>query len=366
MKTKYLIVGAGLSGITVAERIANELNEDVLIIEKRNHIGGNVYDEYNDDGILIQKYGPHTFHTDKKHVYDYLSKFTEWNDYQHRVLSYVDGRLIPMPIGLESINALYNLNLSEDEVEGFLEKRRIPISDIRTSEDVVLSQVGRDIYEKFFKHFTIKQWGVSPAELDKSVISRIPFRKNRDTRYFTDPYQGQPKHGYTKMCMKMLSNPKIKILLNTDYKEVVDYIQYEKMIYTGPLDYYFDERYGKLLYRSIKLQFETHDMESYQPVASTRYPNDYDYTRITEFKKLTGQQHRKTTILKEFPCFGDEPFYPYPTEKWKALADKYKELAQKEERTIFVGRLAQYKYYDMDDAVDAALKVFEDLRREKQ
>lgn len=293
MKTKYLIVGAGLSGITVAERIANELNEDVLIIEKRNHIGGNVYDEYNDDGILIQKYGPHTFHTDKKHVYDYLSKFTEWNDYQHRVLSYVDGRLIPMPIGLESINALYNLNLSEDEVEGFLEKRRIPISDIRTSEDVVLSQVGRDIYEKFFKHFTIKQWGVSPAELDKSVISRIPFRKNRDTRYFTDPYQGQPKHGYTKMCMKMLSNPKIKILLNTDYKEVVDYIQYEKMIYTGPLDYYFDERYGKLLYRSIKLQFETYDMESYQPVASTRYPNDYDYTRITEFKKLTGQQHRK-------------------------------------------------------------------------
>lgn len=363
MKFKYIIVGAGLAGITMAERIANVMRENVLIIEKRQHIGGNIYDSYNEAGILIHNYGPHTFHTDDKEVFDYICQFTEWNDYQHRVLSYVDGNFVPMPISLETINQLYNTNMSSSEMEEYIEQQKIPIKENKTSEDVVLSQGGRDIYEKFFKYFTIKQWGVSPAELDSTVISRIPFRMNRDTRYFTDKYQGNPKNGYTVMCQKMLDNPRIKVLLNTDYKEIIGDISYEKLIYTGPIDYYFDYCYGELLYRSIRFQFETYDYESYQPTASSRYPMDYDYTRITEFKKMTGQEHSKTTILKEFPCFGGEPYYPYPTVEWKNLAQKYRELANKETKVVFLGRLAEYKYYDMDDVVRKALNVFEEIKR---
>ena len=364
MKFKYVIVGAGLAGITMAERIANVLEENVLIIEKRQHIGGNIYDSYDDAGILIHNYGPHTFHTNDKEVFDYICQFTEWHDYQHRVLSYVDGNFVPMPISLETINQLYNMNLSSSEMKDYIEQQRVPIDEIRTSEDVVLSQGGKDIYEKFFKYFTIKQWGVSPAELDSTVISRIPFRMNRDTRYFTDKYQGNPSHGYTAMCEKMLDNYKIKVLLNTDYKEVINDISYEKMIYTGPIDYYFDNCYGELLYRSIRFQFETYDFESYQPTASSRYPMDYDYTRITEFKKMTGQKHSKTTILKEFPCFGGEPYYPYPASEWKELAQKYRDLAKRETKVIFLGRLAEYRYYDMDDVVRKALDTFEEIKKD--
>lgn len=358
MQYKFVVVGAGLAGLTVAERIASQLGEKVLIIEKRPHIGGNIYDSYDNAGILVHNYGPHTFHTDDKEVFDYICHFTEWHDYQHRVLSYVDGNFVPMPISLETINQLYNMNLSEDEMDAFIASHRVSMDKIETSEDVVLSQAGKDIYEKFFKFFTIKQWGISPAELDNTVISRIPFRKNRDTRYFTDKYQGNPKYGYTKMCENMVNHPKIHILLNTDYKEVISTISYEKLIYTGPIDHYFDYQYGKLLYRSIRFQFETYDMESFQPAASTRYPQDYDYTRITEFKKMTGQKHSKTTILKEYPCFGDEPFYPYPTKEWKEKAAEYHKLTIKEKNTIFLGRLAEYKYYDMDDVVRKALDVF--------
>ena len=373
----YIVVGAGLAGITIAERIANQLHKNVLIIEKRPHIGGNIYDSYNDEGILIHNYGPHTFHTNDKEVFDYIRSFTPWNDYQHRVLSYVDGNFVPLPIGLETVNALYNLNLSEDEFEDFIASRREKIEEIKTSEDVVLANAGRDIYEKFFKYFTIKQWGVSPAELDSSVISRIPFRTNRDTRYFTDKYQGNPKGGYTKMCERMVSNPLISVLLNTDYKSILPLFAGEKtengyegvgedkavkkIIYTGPIDYYFDNYYGELLYRSIHFEFETLDMESFQLTASSRYPQDYDYTRITEFKKMTGQVHPKTTICKEYPCFGGEPYYPYPTAEWKEKAEMYREKARAERDVIFLGRLAEYKYYDMDDVVRRALDVFEDV-----
>lgn len=365
MKFKYVIVGAGLAGITVAERIATQLHDKVLIIEKRDHIGGNVYDEYNEAGILIQKYGPHTFHTNDKEVFDFVCQYCDWHEYQHRVMSYVNGNFVPMPISLETINQLYNMDLSEDEMDSFIESRKVMIDEIKTSEDVVLSQGGQDIYEKFFKYFTIKQWGVDPSQLDKSVISRIPFRKNRDTRYFTDKYQGNPLGGFTLMCQKMLAHPEIKVMLNTDYKEVIKDIEFEKLIYTGPVDYYFDYQLGKLKWRSIKFIFETHDCESYQPVASTRWPMDYDYTRITEFKKMTGQKNDKTTILKEIPCDGDEPFYTFPTTEWKALAQQYRDLAAKEENVIFLGRLAEYKYYDMDDVIRRALDVSTELIEEK-
>ena len=269
-----IVVGAGLSGLTMANNLANKFNHKVLIIEKRNHIGGNIYDSYNNDGILIHNYGPHIFHTKNKNVYDYLSQFTEWIDFQHRVLTYVDGNLIPMPITLETINQLYNMNLSQIEMVDFINKQRVTLDKIQTSEDVALSKAGKDIYEKFFKNYTTKQWGIDPSQLDTSVISRIPFRFNRDTRYFVDKYQGIPKYSYARMCEKMVDNPNIHILLNTDYKEVIDSIDYDQMIYTGPIDYFYDYKYGKLKYRSIRFEFETHDCEVFQEAPVVNYPND--------------------------------------------------------------------------------------------
>ncbi|MCC7554225.1 MAG: UDP-galactopyranose mutase [Methanobacteriaceae archaeon] len=361
MKYKYVIIGAGLSGITIAERIANELNEKVLIIEKRPHIGGNVYDSYNEDNILIQNYGPHIFHTNEKQVYDYLSNFTEWIPYEHKVLSSVDGKLVPMPICIDTLNELYDLDLDEEGMRNWIEKEKVPIKEIKSSEDVVLANAGRDIYEKLFKNYTEKQWGTSAKNLDSSVISRIPFRFNHDTRYFEDKYQGIPKDGYTKMCEKMLESDNIKIKLNTDYKNIIDDIEYDTLIYTGPIDYFYDFKYGKLLYRSLKFITETYDEDSYQEVAVVNYPNDYDFTRITEFKKLTFQDLKnKTTIMKEYPGFEDEPCYPYPTQEYLDKFQNYKKDMDKEENIIFLGRLAQYKYYNMDLIVKNALDAFED------
>lgn len=360
MTYKYIVVGAGLAGLTIAERIANILNEKVLVIEKRNHIGGNVYDSYNEDGILIHNYGPHIFHTNDAGVYQYLSKFTTWNDFWHRVLSYVDGNLVPMPISVETINKLYNLNLSCDQVEDYLKKQAVPMDKVHTSKDVALSKVGVDIYEKMFETYTKKQWGVDPSELDTSVISRIPVRLDRDTRYFSDKYQGMPKHGYTKLCEKMIENKNIKILLNTDYQEIIDDVKYEKLIYTGPTDYFYQYKHGRLAYRSINFKFETFVQEEFQEAPVVNYPNDYDFTRITEFKKLTGQEHNKTTILKEFPCSEGEPYYPFPTKEHKEQFSLYQKEMEREKNVIFLGRLAEYRYYNMDAVVRRALDIFEE------
>lgn len=360
MKYKYVVVGAGLSGLTIAERIANDLNEEVLIIEKRNHIGGNVYDSYNEEGVLIQNYGPHIFHTNEKEVYDYLSKFTKWADYIHRVLSYVDGKFVPMPICIDTLNVLYNLDLDEKGMREWIDKEKVPLKEIKSSEDVVLANVGYDIYEKLFKYYTEKQWGTSASNLDSSVISRIPFRFNHDTRYFEDTYQGMPEEGYTKMCENMISSDKIKVQLNTDYKDIIDSVEYETLIYTGPIDYFYDYKYGKLLYRSLNFVTETYDKDSYQENSVINYPNDYDFTRITEFKKLTSQNIKdKTTIMKEFPGFDDEPSYPYPTKEYMDKFQEYKKDMDIEENVIFLGRLAQYKYYNMDLVVKNALEAYE-------
>lgn len=360
MKYKYVIVGAGLSGLTIANKIANELNEEVLIIEKRSHIGGNIYDSYNDDNILIQNYGPHIFHTNLKEVYDYLSKFTKWLPYEHRVLSCVEGKLVPMPICIDTLNALYDLDLDEEGMRNWIEKEKEPIKEIKSSEDVVLANGGRDLYNKLFKNYTEKQWGTSAKNLDSSVISRIPFRFNHDTRYFEDTYQGMPKEGYTKMCENMVSSDNIKIQLNTDYKDIIDNIEYETLIYTGPIDYFYNFKYGQLLYRSLKFVTETYDKDSYQKVAVVNYPNDYDFTRITEFKKLTSQVvENKTTIMKEYPGFDAEPCYPYPTKEYLDKFKEYEKDMEKEENVIFLGRLAQYKYYNMDLIVKNALDTFE-------
>lgn len=362
MNYEYVVVGAGIAGLTVAERIANVLGKKVLVIEKRSHIGGNIYDSYNEDGILVHNYGPHIFHTNDKEVYDYLSCFTKWNDFWHRVLTCVDGNLIPMPITLETVNALYHTDFTPEQMEQFLKERAADIPEIKTSRDVALSKVGEEIYGKFFENYTKKQWGLDPALIDTSVISRIPVRYNRDTRYFTDRYQGMPKYGYTKMCEAMVSNPNIKILLNTDYKEVINDISYGMMVYTGPTDYFYDYCHGKMAYRSLDFVFETHDMEEYQPAPVVNYPNDYDFTRITEFKKLTGQKHAKTTILKEFPKGEGEPYYPFPTKEYREQFAKYQEEMRKETKVRFLGRLAEYRYYNMDAVVRSALDLFESLR----
>src|SRR5687767_8384912 len=364
----YLIVGAGFAGSVLAERLANGSGKSVLICDKRSHIGGNAYDHYNDDGILVHKYGPHIFHTNSQDVFEYLSKFTEWREYQHRVLAYVDGMLVPIPINLDTINKLYGLSLSSQDVKDFFEKVREHREPVKTSEDVVMNAVGRELYEKFFRGYTRKQWGLDPSELDASVTARVPTRTNRDSRYFTDHYQAMPRHGFTRMFENMLASPRIKIMLNCDYREIADDIEYAEMIYTGPVDAYFNYQHGKLPYRSLEFKHETHDTEVYQEAPVVNYPQNQPYTRITEFKYLTGQSHQKTSIVYEYPRAEGDPYYPIPRPENAEIYAKYKALADAEEGVHFVGRLATYKYYNMDQIVAQALTTYgkiEGLKRKE-
>lgn len=362
----FLIVGAGFAGSVLAERLARGAGKTVLIVDVRPHIGGNAYDFYDDSGILIHKYGPHIFHTNSREVFEYLSQFTAWRPYQHRVRASVDGQLLPIPINLDTVNQLYGLNLTSFQVDEFLASLAEPREQIRTSEDVVVSKVGRELYEKFFRGYTRKQWGLDPSELDASVTARVPTRTNRDDRYFTDTYQAMPLHGYTRMFERMLDHPNIKIMLNTDYREIQDIIPYRNMIYTGPVDTFFDYRYGKLPYRSLEFQFETHDTPVYQPFPVINYPNDYAYTRVTEFKYLTGQEHRRTTIVYELPRAEGDPYYPVPRPENALIYDQYKALAEQTPNVHFVGRLATYKYYNMDQVVAQALTLYRKLVGEKR
>jgi UDP-galactopyranose mutase len=358
MMFDYLIVGAGFAGSVLAERLAAGSNKKVVICDKRPHIGGNAYDHYNDAGILVHKYGPHIFHTNSREVFEYLSRFTEWRPYQHRVRASVDGQVVPIPINLDTINSLYGLSLTSFEVEEFFKSVAEPREQIRTSEDVVVSKVGRELYEKFFRNYTRKQWGLDPSELDASVTSRVPTRTNRDDRYFTDTYQAMPLRGYTRMFENMLDHPNIKVLLNCDYREVEKVIPFRKMIYTGPVDTYFDYCYGKLPYRSLEFKHETHDVSVFQSAPVVNYPNDQLYTRITEFKYLTGQEHAKTSVVYEFPKAEGDAYYPVPRKENAELYTKYKALADATPDVHFVGRLATYKYYNMDQIVAQALTQY--------
>ena len=355
----YLIVGAGYAGSVLAERLASQADKRVLLVDRRNHIAGNAYDCYDDDGILIHKYGPHIFHTNSSEVFHYLSQFTRWRPYQHRVLANVDGQLVPIPINLDTVNQLYGLNLTSNEVESYLASVAEPREAVRTSEDVVVSRVGRDLYEKFFQNYSRKQWGLDPSELDASVTARVPVRTNRDARYFSDRYQSMPLHGYTRLFQEMLSHPNIKIMLNTDYREIDGVIPYREMIYTGPVDEFFDFRYGKLPYRSLHFEFETVEVPVFQPVAVINYPNDYDYTRVTEVKYLTGQTHPKTSLVYEYPQAEGDPYYPVPRPENAEIYAQYKALADATDGVYFAGRLATYKYYNMDQVVAQALTLFQ-------
>ena len=354
----YMIVGAGFAGSVLAERLARGSGKRVLLVDRRPHIGGNAYDCYDDAGLLIHKYGPHIFHTNSREVFEYLSSFTRWRPYEHRVRASVDGQLVPIPINLDTINKLYGLNLNSMEVEKFFASVAEQVETIRTSEDVVVSKVGRELYEKFFRGYTRKQWGLDPSQLDAMVTARVPTRNNRDDRYFGDTYQAMPLHGYTRMFENMLDHPNIKILLNTDYREVVSDIPYQKLIYTGPVDEYFDYRYGKLPYRSLKFEHETVNEEKVQPVAVINYPNEHLYTRVTEFKHLTGQEHKKSSLVYEYPMSEGDPYYPVPRPENAELYKKYQALADDTPDVHFVGRLATYKYYNMDQVVAQALSVY--------
>lgn len=357
----YLIVGAGFAGSVLAERLASQANCKVLIIDKRPHIAGNAYDHYNEDGILVHKYGPHIFHTNSKEVFEYLDQFTQWRSYEHRVLASVDGQLVPIPINLDTINRLYGLNLNSSQVEEFFASKAENITRVKTSEDVVVSKVGRELYEKFFRGYTRKMWDLDPSELDSSVTARVPTRTNRDDRYFTDTYQSMPLHGYTAMFQNMLNHPNIKVMLNTDYKEIIDIIPHKYLIYTGPIDAYFNYCYGKLPYRSLEFKFETIDAESFQPTGTVNYPNEQAYTRITDFKYLTGQKHHKTSVVYEFPRAEGDPYYPIPRQENAELYKKYQQLTTSMTNTYFVGRLATYKYYNMDQVVAQALTLFKKI-----
>ena len=357
----YLIVGAGFAGSVLAERLATQANKKVLIIDKRDHIGGNAYDYYNTDGILIHKYGPHIFHTNSKEVFEYLGQFTPWRPYEHKVLASVDGQLVPIPINLNTINQLYGLNLNSSEVEDFFSSKAEKVAGVKTSEDVVVSKVGRELYEKFFRGYTRKMWDLDPSELDASVTARVPTRTNRDNRYFTDTYQAMPLHGYTHMFQSMLSHRNIKIMLNADYKEIIDIIPYHNLIFTGPVDEYFNYCYGKLPYRSLEFKFETVDKEVFQPTGTVNYPNEQLYTRITDFKYLTGQKHAKTSVVYEFPKAEGDQYYPVPRPENAELYKKYQQLAASMTNTYFVGRLATYKYYNMDQVVAQALTTFKKI-----
>ena len=359
----WLIVGAGFAGSVLAERIASQRQESVLLIDRRSHVGGNAYDCYNDAGLLIHQYGPHIFHTNAQSVVDYLSQFTAWRPYEHRVLSAVDGKLLPIPINLDTINKLYDLDLTSEQLEAFFLSRREAVDEVRTAEDVVVSTVGRELYEKFFRGYTRKQWGVDPSQLNKSVTARVPTRTDRDDRYFADTFQNMPAGGYTRMFQRMLDNPKIKIMLQTDYREIRDTIPFRRMIYTGPVDEYFDWRLGRLPYRSLRFKHVTLECEQFQPVAVVNYPQTEDYTRITEYKHLTGQQSSQTSLTYEYPTDIGDPYYPVPRAENEALYKRYEALAGATENVWFVGRLATYRYYNMDQVVGQALATFARIQK---
>lgn len=355
----WLIVGAGFAGSVLAERIASQRNERVVLIDRRDHVGGNAYDFYDAAGILIHRYGPHIFHTNAQSVVDYLSLFTGWRPYEHRVLADVDGRLLPIPINRNTVNAVFGLDLTSDaETENFLRTKAEPVAEVRTSEDVVVSQVGRELYEKFFQGYTRKQWGLDPSQLDKSVTGRIPIRFNTDDRYFGDTFQAMPDLGYTAMFERMLDHPNIDVRLGVEYASLSKDDLPPKTIFTGPIDEFFGFQFGKLPYRSLRFVHETLNETWHQPVAVVNYPQTEIYTRKTEYKHLTGQEHHQTSITTEYPAADGDPYYPIPREENQAIFKRYENLAANTPNVWFVGRLATYRYYNMDQIVGQALATF--------
>jgi UDP-galactopyranose mutase len=363
VKYDYLIVGCGFSGIVLAERLSS-IGKTVLIIDKRDHIGGNCYD-YKDKKIFVHKYGPHIFHTKNRNVFEYLNKFTRFNNYNHKVLAYYDKKYFPMPINLNTVNKFFNINLkNEEELKQFLENKRKKINKISNSEDVIISKFGKELYEAFVKTYTKKQWDKYPSELDKSVLERLPVRYNKNDSYFDDPFQGMPTEGYTKMFHKMLSNRKISIKLNTSYIENMKDVA-KNIIWTGKIDEYFKYKFKKLDYRSVNFIFEKYKIKNFLPNSVVNFPEEkFNFLRITEFKKFYNVKSKKTIICREFFRWGGEPIYPINDKKNAKVIKRYLEESEKEKNVYFLGRLGRYKYINMDQCVQEALELFEKINIE--
>lgn len=370
-KFDIVVIGAGISGAVLAERYA-AAGKKVLVIEKRNHIAGNCYDFIDDNGILVSKYGAHLFHTEDEDVWEYVNRFAEWYPWEHKVLAMVDGQAVPVPVNITTVNKVFGLHLrTEEEMAAWLEENRVPIPFPSNGREAVLSKVGEVLYEKMFRNYTHKQWDKFPEELDASVLNRIPVRTDFDDRYFTDRYQALPKGGYTKMFSRILSHPNITIRLETDYFDLHEEIKgYEKLFYTGPVDQFFSLTHHfteKLEYRSINFVTETIDAEFFQNNSVINYPgSEVPYTRIIEYKHFGNQQSAKTTIVKEFTTDEGDPYYPVPNARNQRIYERYKAEADKLTDIYFVGRLANYKYFNMDQAFKNALNLFVELQEKDQ
>lgn len=357
MSYDYLIIGAGFAGSTTA-RVLAEKGFKVLIIERRNHIGGNSFDYFDTNGVLIHKYGPHYFRTNSEEVFAFLSRFTAWRNWEYIVKACVNDKLYDLPINLNTINKFFNKNFSSEEAQKFIENKKVKIKNPQNAEEQVVSQIGYEIYDNFFKEYTTKQWGIPPHELDKSVTARIPIRFNTDPRYFTDKYQCMPASGYFKLFENLLDHKNIEVKLNEDFSKNKQKYDSKTLVYTGCIDEYYNYIYNKLPYRSLKFEIERLNQEFYQDYSQINYPNNFEYTRIVEIKHATGQKINKTTIIKEYPSAKGDPYYPIPNPKNELHYLKYKELAEKEKNVFFIGRLAQYKYLNMDQVVLNTLNTF--------
>ena len=356
----FLIIGAGFSGSVIANQL-HLTGKRILVIEKRDKIGGNCNDDYDQYGILIHQYGPHYFRTNNQKVFDYVSKFTKWRPYEYKIRTCVNGNLFPFPINLDTINKFFNVNLkNKKEVIAFLNRKKIPIDDPQNAEEQVLANFGPELYEAFFKNYTIKQWKTNPKNLDRSVTARIPIRYDRNEKYFNERIQAMPRDGYHVLFENLLDG--IDVRLNTDYKDIKNEINYKNLIYTGPIDEFFDYKHGNLPYRSLKFEFEHYEQEFYQDWVQVNYPNDHEYTRIVEIKHATGQKIDSTTIVKEYPADEGPRFYPIPSPEIRAIVQKYQEEIDQLENTYFIGRLATYRYLNMDQVVAEALELAEKLK----
>jgi UDP-galactopyranose mutase len=363
-----VIIGAGISGAVLAERYAN-LGKKVLVLEKRDHIAGNCFDYIDENGILVSKYGAHLFHTNDELVWEYVNQFSDWFPWEHKVVAKVDDKTVPIPVNILTVNTLFGLNLeTSEEMQEWLDKNSVSIETPKNGMEAVLRKVGPVLYEKMFRHYTKKQWDKYPEELDASVLERIPVRTSDDCRYFSDQYQALPRAGYTKLFENLLSHPNITVLLNTDFFDVQHQLpNYEKLFYSGPIDRYFafqDKIQEVLEYRSINFQFETVDAEYFQENSVVNYPgNEFGFTRIVEYKHFGNQQSEKTTISREFTEATGDPYYPVPTPRNQQIYEAYKREADKLKNIYFVGRLANYKYFNMDQAFRNALDLFAELEQ---
>jgi UDP-galactopyranose mutase len=356
-----LVVGAGFAGAVMAERLTNDLGQRVLVVDRRPHIAGNAYDHHDEHGVLIHRYGAHIFHTNAEAVVAYLSRFTGWRPYEHRVLARVGEQLLPMPINRTTINRLYGLDLRTDaEVEAFYAQRREPLRMTRTSEHAVVAKVGRELYETFFRGYTRKQWGLDPSQLHASVCARIPIRTNDDDRYFGDRFQEMPAAGYTAMFARILDG--IEVRTGTEFADVADEVEYDHLVWTGPVDEHFGHRFGRLPYRSLEFELRnapTPDGGLLQPVGVVNEPSaDVPYTRTSEYRHLTGQRHTSSSYHVEYPRAEGDPYYPVPAEENRALYKRYESLAARTPGVTFVGRLARYQYLNMDQVVGQALATY--------